>query len=110
MALLAALLFCQPVFAAPQMEETGTPLRKLQRGVINIVLSPIEISHELHVEKRKNEYLPSWVTGLGRGTAYMVGRALSGVYDLVTFPIPVPAGYEPLVYPELVTEHLEDVK
>ena len=92
------------------MDPKGTPLRKLQRGVINIVLCPIEISHELHQEKKKDEYFPSWISGLGRGISYSAGRALSGVYDLLTFPVPVPSGYEPLVYPELVTEHLEDVK
>ncbi len=108
--LLTALMAAQPSWAAVQMEPKGTPMRKLQRGVINIALSPVEISHELHLEKRKDGYLPSWVSGLGRGSVYTVGRALSGVYDLVTFPLPVPSGYEPLVYPELVTEHLEDVK
>ncbi len=107
------MLFCGwsfPLQAAPSMEPKGTAMRKLQRGVINIVLSPIEISHELHKDKTKEEYFPTWITGLLRGICYAGGRALSGVYDIVTFPLAVPSGYEPLVYPELVTEHLEDVK
>ena len=104
------LILAQPVFAATQMEPKGTMMRKFQRGFINLGLSPIEIRHELHLEKRKDAYLPSWVPGLFRGSAFMVGRALSGAYDLVTFPIPLPSGYEPLVYPELVTDHLEDTK
>ncbi len=107
--LILALAAVQPLYAA-EMEPKGTALRKLQRGVLNIALSPIEISHELHKEKKKDEYFPSWVSGLGRGIIYTAGRALSGVYDLVTAPIPVPSHYEPLIYPELVTEHLEDVK
>jgi len=107
---LLLVLFSQNGFASPEMEAQGTALRKLQRGVINMVLSPIEISHELHKEKRVAAYLPSWVSGLGRGSMFMVGRALSGAYDLLTFPVPLPSGYEPLVYPELVTEHLEDTK
>ncbi len=108
--LLALIILAQPAFAATQMEPQGTMMRKFQRGFINIGLSPIEISHELHLEKRKDGYLPSWVSGLFRGSFFMVGRALSGAYDLVTFPLPLPSGYEPLVYPELVTEHLEDTK
>jgi putative exosortase-associated protein (TIGR04073 family) len=108
--LLYLIILTQPAFAATQMEPKGTMMRKFQRGFINIGMSPIEISHELHKEKRTDAYLPSWVPGIFRGTTFMVGRALSGVYDLVTFPIPLPSGYEPLVYPELVTEHLEDTK
>lgn len=108
--LLSLLVLAQPAFAAPAMEAKGTALRKLQRGVINMALSPIELSHELHKEKRKDGYLPSWVSGLGRGSVFTMGRALSGAYDLLTFPVPLPGGYEPLVYPELVTDHLEDTK
>ena len=108
--LLALLILAQPSFAATQMEPKGTMMRKFQRGFINMGLSPIEISHELHKEKRTDAYFPSWVSGAFRGSAFMVGRALSGAYDLVTFPIPLPSGYEPLVYPELVTDHLEDTK
>jgi len=108
--LTALLIFAQPAFAATQMEPKGTMMRKFQRGFINIGMSPIEISHELHKEKRTDAYLPTWFTGAFRGSAFMVGRALSGAYDLVTFPIPLPSGYEPLLYPELVTDHLEDTK
>lgn len=104
------VILSQSAFAATQMEAKGTMARKFQRGLINIGLSPIEISHELHKEKRTDAYLPSWIPGAFRGSAFMVGRALSGAYDLVTFPVPLPSGYEPLVYPELVTEHLEDTK
>lgn len=93
---------------AAEIQTTSGPERKLQRGFVNIVLSPIEISHELGKVKRTDSFLPSWVGGLGRGSYYMVGRILSGAYDLITAPISLPAGYEPLVYPEFVWEHLDD--
>lgn len=104
------LILSETAFAATQMEPKGTMMRKFQRGFINLGLSPIELSHELHKEKGNDAYLPSWVSGLFRGSAFTVGRALSGAYDLVTFPVPLPSGYESLVYPELVTDHLEDTK
>lgn len=106
-AFLILSIFSSSVYAA-EIEAAAGPERKLQRGFVNIVLSPIEISHELGKVKRTDSFLPSWVGGLGRGSYYMVGRILSGAYDLITAPISLPAGYEPLVYPEFVWEHLDD--
>jgi putative exosortase-associated protein (TIGR04073 family) len=103
--LLYPFLWMSPLDAA-QIAAEGTPVRKLQRGFLNIALSPIEISNELAKEKKVESAIPSWFfTGLGRGGAFMVGRALAGVYDMVTAPFPLPSGYAPLVYPEFAWEH-----
>ncbi len=99
-------LFAAPLLDAAEIAPEGTPVRKLQRGFLNIALSPIEISKELDKEKKVDSFIPSWFSGIGRGSFYAVGRALTGVYDMLTFPFPVPAGYEPLVSPEFAWEHL----
>jgi len=83
-----------------EIQSEGSPQRKLQRGFLNIVLSPFEISNELSKEFRNNTFPPSWVAGLGRGSFYTVGRALVGVYEIVSFPIPYPASYKPVLQPE----------
>ncbi|MBI3306500.1 MAG: exosortase system-associated protein, TIGR04073 family [Candidatus Omnitrophica bacterium] len=103
------LLSSFPLHAA-EIEPAGTPLRKLQRGFLNIALSPIEIAHEMHNVKSDESFVPSWGPGLVKGVAYMGGRALAGVYDIFTFPIPAPGNYEPLVYPEFSWEHLDKAK
>ncbi len=98
------LAFSLPAMAAvaPEVEiqGEGTPQRKLQRGFLNVVLSPFDISNELSKEVRNDTIPPSWVAGLGRGSIYAVGRALVGVYEMVTFPIPYPAKYKPVLSPE----------
>ena len=99
-------VFTIPVLQAAEIAPEGTPVRKLQRGFLNIALSPIEISKELDSEKKVDSFIPSWFSGIGRGSFYAVGRALTGVYDMLTFFAPVPAGYEPLVSPEFAWEHL----
>jgi len=91
---------------AAEIEKEGTPQRKLQRGFLNIALSPIEISTELAKEKKNETLPPSWVAGAGRGIAYMTGRALIGVYELVTFPVPYPAHYKPVLFPEFEWQNL----
>jgi putative exosortase-associated protein (TIGR04073 family) len=103
-ALLVLLAFSLPAMAAvaPEVEiqGEGTPQRKLQRGFLNVALSPFELSNELSKEVRNDTMPPSWVAGLGRGSIYTVGRALVGVYEMVTFPIPYPAKYKPVLSPE----------
>ena len=98
------LAFSLPAMAAvaPEVEiqGEGTLQRKLQRGFLNVALSPFEISNELSKEVRNDTIPPSWVAGLGRGSIYTVGRALVGVYEMVTFPIPYPAKYKPVLSPE----------
>ena len=79
-------------------------LRKLQRGFLNVALSPFEISNELSKEVRNDTFPPSWFAGLGRGAIFMVGRALTGVYEMATFAVPCPANYKPILQPEFPWE------
>lgn len=100
-AFLALLVFSLPLAVAETaIEGEGTPLRKLQRGFLNVALSPFEVSHELAKEVRTDSLPPGWVAGLGRGSAYAVGRALVGVYEMVTFAIPYPTNFKPVLQPE----------
>ena len=105
--LVAILLISQTVFAA-EVESSG-PLRKLQRGFLNIAFCPMALTTELAKEKSENSdhMPPSWVSGSVRGLAFMGGRALAGVYDIVTFPISLPRNYGSLVQPEFPWDHLK---
>ena len=105
--LFLALFVSAPLFAA-EIQPEGTALRKMQRGFLNVALSPIDIVHELEKEKRHDTFPPSWLLGLGRGMMFTAGRALTGVYEMVTFPIPLPSGYEPILQPEFPWQHLEE--
>ncbi len=106
-AIFALLAFSLPLMAAEaEIHGEGTPQRKLQRGFLNVALSPIEISNELSKGVKNDTLPPSWIAGLGRGSIYAVGRALVGVYEMVTFAIPWPAKYKPVLQPEFAWQHL----
>ena len=110
-ALVLTFAFSLPLMAAEaEIQGEGTPQRKLQRGFLNVALCPFEISNELSKEVRNDTFPPSWVAGLGRGVCYTVGRALVGVYEMVTFPIPYPAHYKPVLSPEFPWEHAPQTK
>ena len=102
---ILGFLFLLPEGKSAEIAAPGTPIRKLQRGFLNIALSPAEISHELAKERNKDNFIPDWFTGLGRGSFFMVGRALVGGYEILTAPIPLPSRYEPVIYPEFEWEH-----
>jgi len=91
--------FITPLFAAVN------PGEKLSRGAANVLSSPLEIAKQIDTEwKASNNAAIGILTGMFKGLAYGVGRLCSGVYDVVTFPINAPKGYEPLMKPDFVFE------
>ena len=72
----------------------GLSGQKLQRGLENIGLCFLEIPQTMKVEyvRRKQDYLPAGIEtfflGFFRGVLRTAGRALVGVYEVVTFAQP----------------------
>ncbi len=84
-------------------------LKKLGRGVINVATSPLEVPKQTFIEFNRGRkitfHVSVWIlSGLAKGTAYSIGRLASGVWDIVSFPIPKPADYKPLMQPPTVFE------
>ena len=75
---------------------------KLTRGLLNILTGWVEIPKR-SVESTRASGLGVGVTwGLLRGAGYGFVRTVGGVYDVITFPVPVPSGYRPLMRPAYV--------
>ena len=104
----SALLFPQAGLFAAELAAPGTPVRKLQRGFLNVALCPFEISTEMTRDKKVDAFPPTWATGFGRGVFYAAGRALVGVGEILTFPISAPANYGPVMEPEFPWQHVPD--
>ena len=75
---------------------------KLLRGVTNIATGWIEIPKQMYQTSVDQNPFLGLTWGTVKGVGYGVGRTLVGVYDTVTFPIPIPSDYEPVVEPEYV--------
>ena len=104
--LLVFLVLFASQASAAELADKGTMTRKLQRGFLNIALSPYEIAKEFKNDPKTvtQSFFPTWISALGRGTFLTAGRAIAGAVEIVTFPIPLPSDYEPIVYPELPWE------
>lgn len=82
-------------------------VKKLERGLSNIVTSPIEIINGIKEAKAQGEktgsILPSGgvdsaiLWGIPNGIGRMLIRALVGIYEVATFPIPIPSEYKPIL-------------
>jgi putative exosortase-associated protein (TIGR04073 family) len=80
----------------------GNPLTKLGRGLTNIVFSFMEFPTNIQKAADRKGTASGFFEGVAAGTYYMVGRTLAGVYDVVTFLIPLPAGYKAVMKPDYV--------
>ncbi|MDD2954651.1 MAG: exosortase system-associated protein, TIGR04073 family [Parabacteroides sp.] len=70
---------------------------KLGRGVCNMFTFPLELYTQV-AEVNNNEGLFAAATwGIIKGLGMSVVRAACGVYEVVTFPFPVPADYMPIL-------------
>ena len=82
-------------------ERIGT---KLVRGVANLSTGWVEFPKQIYVVGT-NE---GWVAGVFRGPFDGLGmffaRTIAGAYEILTFPVPVPPRYQPMVQPEFVWE------
>ncbi len=86
---------CRPAYA-------GDPIRKFGRGVTNIATGWLEVFKEIGLQVEKSGDMAGLFVGPFKGIAKAIGRTAVGIYDVVTFLIPVPGDYEPLIEPEFL--------
>ena len=81
---------------------TGTghcdgPIKKLGRGVWNGITWPLELPNRIRETNRRSGAMDAATYGVLEGVCMMVGRACAGFWEIVTFPFPVPEGYQPIL-------------
>lgn len=83
------------------------PIRKLGRGLANAVTGVVEIPKKVILISKNDNPALGLTWGLVKGAAVGLLRTAVGVYETVTFPIPAPADYEPMIQPEFVFQEWE---
>ena len=76
--------------------------RKLGRGVANLATGVFEIPKSIQEKFFDDGPIAAATYGVFDGVYKFVVRAAVGVYEIVTFPIPLPADYSPIVEPEFL--------
>jgi len=76
--------------------------KKLGRGIANTAFGWLEIPKGIEKVGDENNFLAASTWGVIYGSGNAIVRTLAGVYEVVTFPVPAPANFEPLIKPEFV--------
>jgi len=95
--LLSAALFTVSGYCDGADTGTDDALKKLGRGVSNCVTFPCEVPIQICRANETDGPAAAFTWGVAKGLGRAVVRALSGVYEVVTFPIPLPAHYRPVM-------------
>jgi putative exosortase-associated protein (TIGR04073 family) len=77
-----------------------TALRKLGRGFAAMTCGVMEVPGNMAKVTREQGPGYGFTLGFVQGLGMIVVRELVGVYEFVTAPIPLPAGYKPIIRPE----------
>jgi putative exosortase-associated protein (TIGR04073 family) len=81
--------------------------RKAGRGLAAMTCGFLEVPGNIVAETRSRG--PAWglTLGFATGLGKLIVRELVGVYELVTAPFPIPAGYQPIIEPEFPWGYFE---
>lgn len=108
-ALVVAALFMvaspRSTFADDEMRdssEAGLMLHKLGRGVVNLFTGVVEIPKNMAREWKRTDPITGITVGFFKGVGWGWTRTIAGGYEILTFPMPAPPGYVPLMEPEFV--------
>lgn len=93
--LAVVLSFTSPCYA-------NDPARKLSRGVVNILTGWVELPKNIYETSVEENVFSGMTVGLARGIGMTIVRTGAGIYEVITFPFPIPEGYLPVLEPEFV--------
>ena len=102
----AALFLCL-VLAGESGADTATYYagvsKKIDRGFCNVLGAPVlEFPYQVYSTSKEKSMLAGVTIGFGKGLVLMPLRFLSGLYDLLTFPVPVPTDFGSLIRPDYI--------
>jgi putative exosortase-associated protein (TIGR04073 family) len=111
-AAVAAVILLGVCASSYATEPYMLPIRKLARGLCNIVAGPLEVPMKIWDTNTEEGGLAAATYGTLKGVAFTVAREAVGVTDTVTFLTPLPGcpedsrdsgwGYGPIMRPEWV--------
>lgn len=104
---LAIVGMTAPLASAKEgaMTYTDGALRKLGRGLANVVTCPAELIRTPELTGRKDGYVAALSVGILKGAFRTLLRGVTGVFEVVTFPVEIPKDFAPIVQPEFVYAH-----
>ena len=85
-----------------------TAPRKCLRGLAGMTTAVLEVPGNMVAENRTRGPAEGLPLGFAKGLGMIVPRVLVGVWEFISAPFPVPAGYEPLLDPEYPWSYFDE--
>ena len=105
---LAVVVLAVSLLAQSAAAESYTAARKAGRGLAAMTTGFLEIPGNIVKGTREEGAVYGFTMGFAKGLGGVVVRELVGVYEFVTCPFPIPAGFEPLIQPEFPWGYFDD--
>ena len=102
------LVFIVVIFVPQSPCFAQNMLRKLGRGVGNVTTSVFEIPKSIQEIFYDEGPLAAGTYGILDGIYKFLVRTVVGAYEIVSFPIPIPGDYAPIIEPEFLFSRDED--
>ncbi|MGH7230565.1 MAG: exosortase system-associated protein, TIGR04073 family [Nitrospiraceae bacterium] len=96
-----SLCTAMPAFAEDQpiLLQMGT---KLTRGVVNLTTGWMEVPKQIYHVGQEEGWVIGVVRGPFDGLGMLAARTLAGAYEILSFPLPIPSRYQPMLLPDYV--------
>ncbi len=75
---------------------------KLGRGVANTLTGWVELPKNIYSTSVEDNAFAGMTLGLAKGAGMTLVRTGAGIYEIATFPFPLPENYRPILEPEYV--------
>lgn len=105
---LAALLALAVLVPGGAGAVEYTSARKVGRGLASMTTCFLEIPGNMVQMTRQRGYGWGLTLGFATGVGKLIPRVLVGVYEFVSAPFPLPAGYKPIIDPEFPWGYFEE--
>ena len=94
---LSGLLISLLIISLAAPAYCDDPIKKLGRGICNVATCPLEVIEQMKRVNGTDGAFAAMTWGVLKGVAMTGLRAIVGVYEIATFPIPLPAQYKPIL-------------
>ena len=100
--IIVIILFSVCAGFVPLVQAASPMTTKLTRGIMTVASAPLEVPKQARAYwiegAKKTPHVLVWIfCGVVKGLVNTVVRTASGTWDIVSFPLPLPKNYEPLV-------------
>ena len=99
---LAVHVVAATVIAATTVCFAQDPFTKLGRCVANTLTGWIELPKNIYNTSVEDNAFAGMTLGLAKGAGMTLVRTGAGIYEIATFPFPLPQDFRPILEPEYV--------